>query len=93
VESRDGRSPIAIAAAWASRIMTVALEMVLPAVLGAWIDGKLGTRAVATLIGVVLGMALGLWHLVRLTRPPGTATGHVKPPVTNERQSSQELEP
>jgi len=53
---------------WVSMITTVALEMVLPAVGGIWLDRQLGTRFLG-LLGLALGIPLGLWHLVRMTQP------------------------
>ena len=59
---------------WASRITSVCFEMVLPALLGYWLDQRLGTKIVLTLVGGVLGMVGGMMSLVRmtrlLTRPP-----------------------
>ena len=49
-------------------MMTVAVEMVLPGLAGYWLDQKLGTRLVFMLVGFAGGMALGMWHLVRMTR-------------------------
>jgi F0F1-type ATP synthase assembly protein I len=63
----------------ASRITAVCLEMVLPALLGYWIDQRLGTKIVLTLVGGVLGIVGGMMSLVRmtrsLTRPPKDHNG------------------
>ena len=61
---------MAQAVAWSSRVMTISLEMVLPGMLGHWIDQKLGTVMLFLVLGVILGMTAGLIHLVRL----GSAT-------------------
>jgi uncharacterized protein YqgC (DUF456 family) len=53
---------------WVTKITTVALEMVLPAIGGAWLDKRFGTQYWA-LVGVVLGMVVGMWHLLQMTRP------------------------
>ena len=45
VEPRDDRSPLALAVEWSSRIIAIAVEMVAPALVGAWIDVRLGTKA------------------------------------------------
>jgi hypothetical protein len=63
----DDLSVIAIAYQWVSRIITVCLEMVLPGLLGVWVDQKLGTRILFTLGGFAVGMTLGIWHLIRMT--------------------------
>jgi F0F1-type ATP synthase assembly protein I len=64
----DDRSPTAKAYQWATRIMVVSLEMVLPGLLGYWLDRQLGTVLVFMIIGLALGCTGGLWHLIRLTR-------------------------
>ncbi len=48
--------------------MTIALEMVLPGVLGHWLDQYLGTWIVFLILGTVFGMSAGLIHLIRLTK-------------------------
>lgn len=67
----DDRSSKAAAYQWAYRIMTVSLEMVLPGVGGYWVDSRLGTRPLFTLLGFGLGMAGGFWHLLRMTNVVG----------------------
>ena len=71
----DRRPPLAQAAAWASRVMTVALEMVLPGLIGIWIDRKLGLKAACTLAGFGLGFSVALWHLLKLTKQPSGLRG------------------
>ena len=60
-------SPIALAFEWVGRILAVALEMVLPGLLGRYLDGLLGTRFLV-LLGFVGGCTLALWHLLVMTR-------------------------
>lgn len=73
----DERSGVATGVAWASRIMSIALEMALPGLAGYWLDGRLGTRVVFTLIGVTLGLALGGWQLAMIAREGSTgSSGH-----------------
>jgi hypothetical protein len=55
---------------WVAKITTVGLEMALPAIGGGWLDRRLGTSYWA-LIGVALGVTVGIWHLIQMTRPPG----------------------
>lgn len=50
---------------WVSRITTVGLMMVLPAVVGRWLDGRRGTNHWA-LIGLAVGLAAGLWQLLQI---------------------------
>lgn len=68
LKHREG-DPDAMARAvqWVSRITTVALEMVIPAVVGAWLDRRFETSFLA-LIGLFIGVPLGLWHLIRMTK-------------------------
>ena len=64
----DDRSPAAKAYQWASRIMIVSLEMVLPGLAGYWIDQQLGTKVVFMLIGFAVGGTASVMHLIRMTR-------------------------
>ena len=64
----DRRPPLAQAAAWASRVMTVALEMVLPGVVGIWIDRRLGTQVLFTLLGFAGGLTFAIWQLLKMTK-------------------------
>jgi len=64
----DERSPIAKAAAWSARILTVALEMVLPGLFGSWVDQKLGTVALFMLIGLGLGFFVATLHLMQMIK-------------------------
>ncbi len=52
---------------WVARITTVALEMVVPAVIGGWLDNRFGTSMLA-LVGLLIGVPLGLWHLIKMTK-------------------------
>ena len=53
---------------WVARITTVSLEMVLPGVIGYWIDLRLGTKVVFLILGVILGFVGGLRHLIKLAK-------------------------
>jgi hypothetical protein len=70
----DDRSPVAVAASWASRLITVSLEMVLPGVGGLWVDGRLGTTPLLTLLGFGFGLTWGIWHLIRMTQASDSET-------------------
>ena len=60
---------------WASRGMSVALEFVVPAVLGLWLDRYWKFAPLAVIVGAIIGFAIGLSHLLRLAsegnRRPG----------------------
>jgi uncharacterized protein YqgC (DUF456 family) len=66
-QQRPPVHPLAAAVEWVAKITTVALEMVLPTVGGAYLDRRWGTRYWA-LVGLVVGVTVGLWHLLQLTR-------------------------
>ena len=61
--------PAAVAVQWVSRITTVALEMVLPGLLGMWADNRWGTSYLV-LLGFGFGVTLGIWHLIKMTAVP-----------------------
>jgi len=66
---------------WSARASVIAFEMVIPAVIGVGLDRLLGTGALCAVLGVVLGMALGFWHLIRIAQ---TEIGVDKPPDTED---------
>lgn len=72
-ESPDRRSPLAIAAEWSSQITAISIEMVLPGLLGYWLDRRWGWLPWLTVLGMFLGMALGTWQLVRLVQARQTS--------------------
>ena len=67
----DDRSAMARAYGWTAQITTISMEMVLPALAGVWLDGKLGTKFLFLILGAVLGFFFGFWHLLKLTIPAG----------------------
>jgi F0F1-type ATP synthase assembly protein I len=67
-EHPDDRSPQAIAYHWASRILTVSMEMVIPGLLGYGIDRWLDLRAAFMPLGFIIGLVLGMWHLLQMVR-------------------------
>lgn len=85
-EVREDRSPIAAAMAWASRITSVSLEMVVPGLLGYWLDGRIGTTAVFTVGGFAIGMVLGIFHLVRLGKTSNRSIGDEEADGREDRQ-------
>ena len=71
----DDRSALTRAIELGSLATTIAMEMVVPIVLGYWLDRWLGTKAVFAILGGVLGMTGGLWHLIRLARQMSDKSG------------------
>ncbi|MCI0741716.1 MAG: AtpZ/AtpI family protein [Gemmataceae bacterium] len=45
----------------------VGLEMVAPIALGWWLDSLLGSQPWLLVVGVILGLVFGVWHLVVLS--------------------------
>lgn len=79
-------TPAVIASQWAARIMTVAAEMVLPGLLGYWVDNRLGTRVVFLLLGFGAGCSFGIWHLVRMTSRSAETHGAIGPADKRRRR-------
>jgi len=71
---RPRPDPLALAMEWVAKITTVGLEMALPAIGGGYLDRRLGTGYWA-LVGVGVGMSVGLWHLLLMTRPKAAERG------------------
>jgi hypothetical protein len=61
------RHPMAVAMEWVAILTTIALEMVLPGLAGQWLDRRLGTQFLV-LVGFGLGLSVGLWHLLQVTK-------------------------
>jgi hypothetical protein len=60
-------SSLALGLAWAYRIIAVSAEMVLPGLLGNWLDERLGAHFLV-FVGFGLGITAGIWHLLLMTR-------------------------
>ncbi len=67
-EDPSGRSPLAIAFGFASRITSVCLNLVIPTVIGYWADKKLGTGHLLMFCGLFFGMAIFVWQLCSLVK-------------------------
>lgn len=52
---------------WASRIIVVSFEMVLPGLAGYWVDWQIGTVPLLLVLGLLAGCIGAVWHLVRMT--------------------------
>jgi ATP synthase protein I len=66
--SNDPRSDYIKAMQWVSRITSISMEMVLPGVLGYFVDQWLGTKLVFVIGGLILGFVGGIWQLIKLTK-------------------------
>ena len=64
---------------WSARMSGIALELVIPAAIGVWLDRLCGTVVLFAILGTFLGMALVFWHLVKLANfSEGVDTGSDK---------------
>lgn len=68
----EGRSPIAIGFEWASRIFVAGMTFVVPILLGHGLDRAVGSNPFGLLAGLVLGLAVGLFQVIRLARDSAT---------------------
>ncbi len=51
---------------WASRVTTIGLEFALPTLIGFGVDRWLGTTPWIAMTGAILGVILGMTHVLRL---------------------------
>lgn len=75
VNNPDPGDPMSKGMYWASRGMTVALEFVLPAVAGLWLDGRWSFGPLGVIAGAVLGFAIALMHLLRIAAEGNRRSG------------------
>jgi len=64
----DDRSPMTLAVEWSTRLMTIGLEMALPAAGGYWLDLRIGTLPTFVILGAMLGFVAGMFHLMQIAR-------------------------
>ena len=72
---------------WVSQITTVVAEMVLPGLVGQWLDHRWGTKFL-TLVGFALGLTVGIWHLIAMTRPKTGGDGKDQSSDNNQSPGS-----
>jgi hypothetical protein len=53
---------------WATRVTSIGLEFALPALLGGYLDRRLGTGSLLTILGAVFGFVAGMVHLMAIAR-------------------------
>lgn len=58
---------------WASRITSLSLEFVVPALVGVFLDKRLGSSPWGVVVGSALGFLVGMIHLLRIARGPDRA--------------------
>ena len=82
-------SPMAAAMQWVARIMAAALMMVLPGLLGQWLDERWGVNVLA-LTGFAVGIGLGLFYLIAQSKQ---AEKRSRSPGRNAGETSNTSEP
>ncbi len=65
----DDRAALAKAYGRASQVLTIAIGMVVPLVVGRLADDRWGTKVLFTGLGAAFGLAFGIWHLLKLADP------------------------
>ena len=65
-QKTDDRSSMAKAIDRGTQVISACFLMVLPLFIGLWVDRKLGTVVLFTILGLIFGMAGGIWSLVKL---------------------------
>ncbi len=65
-DSDDDRASYAKALEWAHRITTISVMMVLPGLIGYFVDQRLGTVILFTVLGFLFGMAAAIWQLMKI---------------------------
>ena len=49
-------------------ILSICTEMIVPVIVGYWLDRHWGKEPLLTLLGLVVGLAAGFWGLLKLMR-------------------------
>lgn len=72
-------------------MIAVSLEMVLPGIVGHWLDGRWGTEFLA-IVGFMFGSILGVWHLLVMVGAVGKRrrSRNPTPPPPPSASDSQE---
>ena len=65
---QNGQSGLAVGMYWATRISSIGFAMVVPTVVGYWLDSKWGTSPWLVLMGASLGFATAMLDVARLAR-------------------------
>ncbi len=71
----DDRSPTAKALSTVSHVTSISLMMIVPAIIGYFIDQYFKTLILFTSIGLVLGIASAVWQLIQFVAAQDESTG------------------
>lgn len=84
-------SSISIAYQWVGRIFAICIEMILPGIAGYWLDQYFGFGiSFLALIGFLLGLVLGMTHLVVMANALSSGKPHTgRSPLPSEEAKGQ----
>ena len=68
VSGSGRRSPLSVGIGLASKLSTLGFEFAVPPLLGHFLDRRLGSAPAGLLVGMVLGFAIGIMHILRFAR-------------------------
>jgi hypothetical protein len=71
----DDRSPTSKGMDLVTRVISGSLVFIIPIVGGFYLDGRMGTGLLWTLVGLGFGMAAGSWQLYRLIQSSEDTSG------------------
>ncbi|MCL2623073.1 MAG: AtpZ/AtpI family protein [Planctomycetaceae bacterium] len=71
ITNDDGRSPVVLGYVWATIVMTMAIELIVPILLGVYADYKLGTKCVFLFFGIFIGFFIMVVNFVKLMKSKG----------------------
>jgi ATP synthase protein I len=82
IRNPDSRSSLSVGWDWGTRVTSIGLEFGLPAFLGYGLDRWWGTNPWMTVAGALLGIVMGMSHVLRLARdlPPSPGGRSLKKP-------------
>lgn len=84
---RNGQSGVAVGMYWATRISSVGFAIVLPALLGYWLDKKWGTSPWLVVVGACLGFAAAAVEFTKLVQQQGKSGAKPGRPNASDKTS------
>jgi ATP synthase protein I len=77
-QDEEDRSPYSIAMEWTARISVISMEMVVPMVIGVWLDSRWRTLPLCVIIGGALGFWTALQSLLQISKQRKTGDSEEK---------------
>ena len=87
VDQQDPTSGLAEGMQWASRITSIALGFSMPALVGFGLDRWWGTTPAATIAGIFLGFASGMYQTLKIARELPADRGGQEERLVEPRES------